>query len=112
MNAAQIKTMLDQSKCPVAYSHFPGERKTPYLCFLLPDSTAYMADSRVQMLVHSVRVELYTDKKDTAVERKVERILSEHGLAFERHQEYLDGERLYLTAYEFETEETYGENNC
>lgn len=112
MNAEQIKAMLDESALPVAYSHFDCPKKPPFICYLMPESTAYFADRGLRFLVHTVRVELYACKKDARLERRLEGLLSRQGLAFVRSQDYISSERLYRTTYEFETEEAYGENNC
>lgn len=105
MNAEQLKAMLEESGLPVAFDHFHSPRNPPFICYQMPDSTAYFADNRIRFLVHRVRVELYTGRKDTRLERKLEQLLSGYGLAFERVQDYIAPERLCRTAYEFETEE-------
>lgn len=91
---------------PFAYDHFAeGEAvDPPFLCYLLPGSDNFSADGRVYYKANQVNIELYTDKKDLSVEQKVEAVLDEHGIFYDRSEVWIASEKLYEVLYTFEME--------
>ena len=67
---------------PYAYDHFAeGEAPDPpFVCYLLPGSDNFSADGKVYYRISEARVELYTDQKDFAAERKLEDALDACGI--------------------------------
>ena len=49
----------------------------------------------------SVHVEIYTDKKDLAVEKKVEDVLDAHEVFYNKSETWISSERLYEVLYIF-----------
>ena len=47
-------------------------------------------------------VELYTDRKDPAIEAKLETVLDHNDIAYTTYENYLESEQMYLRGYEFE----------
>lgn len=95
---------------PFAYDHFAeGESpQPPFLCYLYPNSDNFSADGRAYYKIDAVQIELYTDKKDISLERKVETVLDRHGIFYEKSETWIDSEKLYEILYQFEVE---GMNN-
>lgn len=91
---------------PFAYDHFAeGEAvDPPFICYLLPDSDNFAADGRVYFKANEVHIELYTDTKDLSVEQKVEAVLDEHGIYYDRSEVWIESEKLYEVLYTFEME--------
>jgi hypothetical protein len=102
----RLIALLREMGIPFAYDHFAeGESPDPpFLCYLLPDSGHFPADGRVYFKIEEVRIELYTDRKDPAAERKVEAVLDQHGIFYARSEVWIESEKLYEVLYSFEME--------
>ncbi|OFR64361.1 hypothetical protein [Streptococcus sp. HMSC073A12] len=92
---------------PNAYHHFAeGESpEPPFLIYLLPASDNFSADGRVYFKANEVHIEIYTDYKSPNIEKKVEAVLDEHGIFYNKTEVYIDSEKLYVVLYIFEMEE-------
>lgn len=91
---------------PFAYDHFAeGEAvDPPFICYLLSESDNFAADGKVYFKANEVHIELYTDTKDLSVEQKVEAVLDEHGIYYDRSEVWIESEKLYEVLYTFEME--------
>ena len=89
-----------------AYDHFAeGESPSPpFVVYLYPSTNNFSADGIVYYPVNAVNVELYTDKKDPDTEKKLEHLLTEAGVFFEKSEIWISSERLYEVLYSFEEE--------
>ena len=104
MTIENIVEMLQKTGIPFAYDHFAeGESpKPPFICYLLPGSNNFAADGKVYFKINQVRIELYTDSKDLAVERKVEMVMDESGIFYNKSEVWIQSEKLYEVLYSFE----------
>ena len=104
MTIENLVEMLQELKIPFAYDHFAeGESpEPPFICYLLPGSNNFAADGKVYFRINQVRIELYTDSKDLAVERKVEMVLDESGIFYNKSEVWIQSEKLYEVLYSFE----------
>ena len=104
MTIENLVEMLQELKIPFAYDHFAeGESpKPPFICYLLPGSNNFAADGKVYFKINQVRIELYTDSKDLAVERKVEMVMDESGIFYNKSEVWIQSEKLYEVLYSFE----------
>ena len=104
MTIENLVEMLQKTGIPFAYDHFAeGESpKPPFICYLLPGSNNFAADGKVYFRINQVRIELYTDSKDLAVERKVEMVLDESGIFYNKSEVWIQSEKLYEVLYSFE----------
>ncbi|MBE6061816.1 MAG: hypothetical protein E7215_16880, partial [Clostridium sulfidigenes] len=59
---------------------------------------------KVYYKINEVHLELYTDTKDLSVEQKLEDLLDEHGIFYEKSETWIDSENLYEVLYQFEQE--------
>ncbi len=89
-----------------AYDHFAeGESPDPpFICYLFPESHNFSADGKVYFKANEVRIELYTDFKDLAVEQKLEAVLDKYGIFYNKSEAWIESEKLYEVLYIFETE--------
>lgn len=80
----ELVKIIEEIGIPFAYDHFAeGESPAPpFLCYLLPGSDNFAADGRVYYKMSEVRIELYTDFKDVALEEKVTAVLDNHGIFY------------------------------
>lgn len=99
----ELVKIIEEIGIPFAYDHFAeGESPTPpFLCYLLPGSDNFAADGRVYYKMSEVRIELYTDFKDVALEEKVTAVLDNHGIFYEQSEVWIEEEKLYEVAFEF-----------
>ena len=104
MTMEKVVEMLQEMKIPFAYDHFAeGESpEPPFICYLLPGSNNFAADGKVYFRINQVRIELYTDSKDLAVERKVEMVMDESGIFYNKSEVWIQSEKLYEVLYSFE----------
>ena len=104
MTMEKLVEMLQEMKIPFAYDHFAeGESpEPPFICYLLPGSNNFAADGKVYFRINQVRIELYTDSKDLAVERKMEMVLDESGIFYNKSEVWIQSEKLYEVLYSFE----------
>ena len=104
MTIENLVEMLQETGIPFAYDHFAeGESpEPPFICYLLPGSNNFAADGKVYFRINQVRIELSTDSKDLAVERKVEMVLDESGIFYNKSEVWIQSEKLYEVLYSFE----------
>jgi len=101
-----ITAILEQIGLPFAYDHFAeGESPDPpFICYLIPNSDNFSADGRVYYKINEIHIELYTDCKDLSAEQKVEAVLDEHSIFYEKTEVWVESENLYEVLYTFEME--------
>ncbi len=102
MKYDKIIEMLEETGIPFAYDHFAeGESPDPPFCiFLIPGSDNFNADDAVYEKLNRLVVELYTDKKDPALEERVEDVLKRYEMLWSRSEVWIDSEKLYEVRYE------------
>ena len=102
----KIIGMLKEIGIPFAYSHFAeGESpEPPFMCYLLPTSDNFSADGRVYHKLSSVHFEVYTDKKDRALENRVEDVFDKNNIFYNKSEVWINSEKLYEVIYSFEME--------
>ena len=102
----KITAILEKIGLPFAYDHFAeGESPDPpFICYLIPNSDNFSADGRVYYKINEVHIELYTDCKDLSAEQKVEAVLDEHGIFYDKSEVWIESENLYEVLYTFEME--------
>ena len=99
-----IVEMLEEAGLPLAYDHFAeGESPDPpFLVFLFPSSDNFSADGIVYQRIDALHIELYSDRKQPDVERRLETVLDRHGVFYEKTEVWIDTERLYEALYSTE----------
>ena len=100
----ELVQIIQEMQIPFAYDHFAeGESPDPpFICYLIPGSNNFAADGKVYFRINQVRIELYTDSKDLAVERKMEMVLDESGIFYNKSEVWIQSEKLYEVLYSFE----------
>lgn len=104
MTFQEISNMVEDIGLPFAYYQFPEGtgQQPPFICFYFPDNDDFVADNINYAKIEALRVELYTDEKDFALEAEVEAALNEAGLVYSRTETPIESERMYLVSYETE----------
>lgn len=103
----KLLELMAEIPIPSAYDHFAeGESPDPpFITYLLPGSDHFAADGKVYFRITEVHIELYTDAKDPEVESRVEAVLDEHGIFYDKTEVWIDSEKLYEVLYSFEMED-------
>ena len=107
----RLIAIMEEVGPPYAYHHFAeGESPDPpFICFLVPGSDIFAADGLAYFKIDQVNIELYTDRKDPALEDRVETVLDGHGIFYRKSEVWIESEKLYEVLYTFEME---GMNNA
>ena len=102
----EVIAILTALGLPFAYHHFAeGESpEPPFLCYLTPGSDNFAADGRVYFKLDKYDIELYTDKKDPVLEARIEALLDQHEVFYDKSEVWIESERLYEVLYQFEME--------
>ena len=105
MTLGELTKILEATGYPVAYSHFtatPGNPvpPPPYICFLVDGSANLMADNKVYHKINDLNIELYTNRKDSVAEAKLEQVLDDHDIPYESYGIFIESEKMYQKIYE------------
>ena len=102
----EVLEILSVIGLPFAYHHFAeGESPDPpFICYLTPGSDNFAADGKVYYKINEFHIELYTDRKDPALEDSVEAELYERVIFSDKTEVWIESERLYEVLYTFEME--------
>lgn len=108
MNIKGLKNVLDSTGLPVAYHSWklsdPNNPppKPPYIIYYLKNSDNTGADNKVYYKQNYYNVELYTNKKDIAVEQKLEDAFDSASIFYDKTESYIDEEKMFDILYEIE----------
>ena len=105
MTLSDLYTILKATGYPVAYSHFTATTNNPlptppYITYLSAYSSNLKADNMVYEKIDNLQIELYTNKKDLAAEKKLEDLLDQNEIAYESTETWIDSEQLFQKIYE------------
>lgn len=104
MTLPELKDKLKSLNLPIAYLCFAVGQvpELPYIVYYADEDIAFYADDIVYHVGYAVTIEVYTEKKDVELEKKVKQLLNNNGLPYESYESFLDSENMYLKAYEIE----------
>jgi hypothetical protein len=102
MTQAELYQALKSIGYPVAYGSFSSPVTPPFITYQFAYSNDLIADNINYVPIENFQVELYTDKKDLAAEKKVQDKLKELGLPYRKFETYLDEEKMYQILYEIQ----------
>ena len=122
MTYEEINDMMAEMGLPFAYHHFAegdsprgGEMSNavrqrgrgcepspapPFLLFLSPGEDTFSADNVAYHSFKQLDIELYTDKKNPALEEEIEVVLTQHEIYFTKTESWIASEKMYEVLYE------------
>ena len=102
MTYEKINDMMAEMGLPFAYHHFAeGESpQPPFLLFLSPGEDTFSADNVAYYSFKRLDIELYTDKKNPALEEEIEVVLTQHEIYFTKTESWIASEKMYEVLYE------------
>lgn len=104
MTLTELKSILDATGYPVAYSHFISTDNNPvpnppFITYLVINSSNMFADNKVYKKIGNIQIELYTNKKDLQAEKKLEDLLDLNEIPYETEETWIDTEKLFQKIY-------------
>lgn len=104
MNITQLAKELASLGYPIAYLHFKKSETNPppappFIVYLESDSDNIGADNKVWKKVKNYEIELYTDKKDLTIEKKIEDLLDTHSIFYDTSDVFISEENLLQRIY-------------
>lgn len=85
---------------PVGYFVNPEPGKVPFIVYTGAGSRNFKAENSVYDKKARWNIELYIKKKDVALEEKLEDLLDEAGIVWEKGSDvYIDTEKVFLIPY-------------
>lgn len=102
----EIYQKLKTVGIPLSYHHFQAPVKPPYMTYYENGAVFNGSDFQNDVIVYSIVVELYSDRKDTKLEEKLEEVLG--FTHFEKEMVFIHEEKIYETIYTFDVIEKRG----
>ena len=103
MEHKELVKLLKKLNIPVAYDHFPDNKKMepPFMAYREQSPDNFRADNKIYSSFSNFEIELVTCKKDAGLERKVSDLLTENDIPYEKPDEVWDSdEKIYHIFYE------------
>lgn len=107
MSESELRTLLGTIKISespveyikVAYDHFRDKTHPPFILFRNTDTTTYKADNKVFFQVNQYIVDLVTELKNPELEAKLEQVLNNNELPYDKEEDFIDSEQIYQIRY-------------
>ena len=100
VDLADLYAALRTTGYPVANIKFSVAVAPPFIILASPGTENIIADNTVYQKIETLDIELYTDKRDLIAEEKVEEVLKNLELPWDRNAFYIGEEKLLNTIYE------------
>ena len=105
MRYQDVPIILNKTGLPVTYHAWPEDDlqhpvpDLPYIVFYFPKMRIESADDHVAGQIVQLNIELYTNEKDFETEQKVEKILDDYSLLYDKEETFLRDESMYEVLY-------------
>ena len=103
MTYQEIKAALEETGLPVVYHAWEiGQApELPYIVFTYPNNSDFMAENSNYVEIVALDVELYTKRKNIALERQVETVLKKY-FQYDKSSMWIEDEQMNETLYQTE----------
>lgn len=101
MTLEEVAQALEVSGVTVWYNHAPTGTKVPFITYTCA-SDNFFADDKVYNKKLSLRAVLYSSKKDTELETRIEQALTDAGLPWNMTDSFENEQKVFMTIYESE----------
>ena len=101
MSLAQLHQLLLTLEIPVAYDHFKDEQKPPFIAYRVLREDFKTADSKTAFRTANIELSHCTELRNIPFERRIEQLLENSGLTFDKSFLYLDKQEMYQINYYF-----------
>lgn len=99
----ELYEILQTLGIPVAYDHFESNKdiSIPFIVYREQQLSTFRADDITYHQFFNYELELITERKDIAVERQLEELLTNNKIPYEKNDEVWDNdEKIYHNYYE------------
>lgn len=99
----QIYDLLRTLNIPVAYDHFDSDKEVsiPFIVYRETSPNTFRADDIAYHQFFNFTIELVTEKKEIAIERQIEGLLTNNKIPYSKIDEVWDNdEKIYHNFYE------------
>lgn len=103
MRYKEIFDLLKTLNIPVAYDHFPSDKKIipPFIVYRETSPNTFKADGLTYFRPYQFELELVTDKKDIVLQNNLEELLTNNKIPYDLNDEVWDNdEKIYHNFYE------------
>ena len=94
-----IDAIEQQTDLPATYGEFKSSVSPPFVVLRVPEIDDVHADNANYIRIEDIFVELYTDTKHPPTEQKVEQVLDDLRLSYDRNEVHIEEESMYLNRY-------------
>lgn len=99
MTKKELSELLKTLGIPVFYHHSEKPQRLPFICYSFVGSDDIMADDKPYVKCRNYDVELCTAKKDSALEKSMERLFEENEIKYDMDEVYVESEKMYEIIY-------------
>lgn len=99
----QLYDLLKTLNIPVAYNEFPSDKAIPipFMVYRETSPAIFRADDITYNQFFNFEIELITEKKEIALERQIEELLTNNKIPYSKNDEVWDSdEKIYHNFYE------------
>ena len=102
MTLEEFKNIISTLEIPAIYGVYNNPQSVPYISYSAVERNVIHADGRVVYGEDWIELRLVTRYRDTALERSLELLLSENGIAFDYPDfEINEEQRIHIAYYNF-----------
>lgn len=94
------ETLKQYTGLEVAETAFKNPPKLPYIIFTMEENVSG-ADAVDNISNRDITVELYSDTINRDKEKLIENMLNENSISYSKNRMWLDTEKMFQTAYDF-----------
>lgn len=102
MTVADVKKLLSVPGVTVHYDHAPVGTKVPFITYTCHADSNFFADDKVYQKISSLRVVLYSTKKNEKLEALIEAALNEAEIPWSMTDQFESESKVFMTIYEAE----------
>ena len=99
----ELFDLLKTLDIPVAYDHFDSDKQVsvPFIAYREQELDTFRADGLTYYQFYNYEIELITAKKEVALERRLEGLLTNNKIPYDKTEEVWDNdEKIYHIFYE------------
>lgn len=103
MKHKELYDLLKTLDIPIAYDHFESNKNInpPFALYRETSPETFKADNYTYFRNYNFEIEVVTDKKDVVLEQKIEDLLTNNLIPYDKEDEVWDeDERIYHNYYE------------
>lgn len=102
MTYQELKDLLDGLRIPFTFHHWAKPPQMPYGVYFDPYTDNFAADDIVYLKICHFNIEIYVRQRDPSLEERLEKILTDAELFWDKTATYIDSEQFYQVSYEIE----------